>query len=580
MVGMDSKRGLLEFQNSFPLFVGLVWKVIGLPKPTPIQVEIAKTLQYPPSNRYILEGFRGVAKSFIACAFTVWSLWRDPQIKVMIVSASKERADANASFIKKIINELPFLAHLKAREGQRDTQTIFDVGPAKPDHSPSVKSVGITGQLTGSRADLIIADDVEVPNNSATQTMRDKLSELVKEFDAILKPLPTSKIIYLGTPQNEMSLYNALGERGYETIIYPARYPYSRKHRDTYGSKLAPFIARKYDVNPEGLAGMPTDPDRFDEEDLTKREISYGKAGFMLQFMLDTTLSDAEKYPLKLRDFLVGMFSLEEAPMKLTWLPDPIRRLDPNMYPMVGLKGDGYYQYHTASPEMSKYTYKLLCIDPSGRGKDETGYSVLYYLNGYIYVMEVGGFTDGYSDDTLMGLAKIAKKYNVSQVVIEGNFGDGMFTKIFTPFLLKHHKCGIDEVKSHGQKEQRIIDTLEPVLMAHKLAILETAIKNDLESVPDKDYKYACLYQLSRITRDRGSLIHDDRLDALAIGVAFIKDMMDVNEDEGIKELNEKFIEDSLESFMHIVNRRINKNIISSVYDEYSSGVIGSYIRM
>ena len=61
------------------------------------------------------------------------------------------------------------------------------------------------------------------------------------------------------------------------------------------------------------------------------------------------------------------------------------------------------------------------------------------------------------------------------------------------------------------------------------------------------------------------------------MGVAYIKDMMDVNEDEGIKELNEKFIEDSLESFMHIVNRRINKNIISSVYEDNSSGIIGSY---
>lgn len=156
---MNTLEALKPYFLNFDLFVGLVWKSIGLPKPTPIQVDIAKLLQNPPSDRFILEGFRGVAKSFITCAYVVWSLWRDPQLKIMVVSANKERADANATFIKKIINQLPFLYHLKAREGQRDTQNLFDVGPAKPDHSPSVKSVGIKGQLTGSRADIIVADD-------------------------------------------------------------------------------------------------------------------------------------------------------------------------------------------------------------------------------------------------------------------------------------------------------------------------------------------------------------------------------------------------------------------------------------
>jgi hypothetical protein len=74
--------------------------------------------------------------------------------------------------------------------------------------------MGITGQLTGSRADLIIADDVESANNSQTQLMRDRLSETVKEFDAIIKP-KVGRVIFLGTPQTEMSLYNDLDERGF-----------------------------------------------------------------------------------------------------------------------------------------------------------------------------------------------------------------------------------------------------------------------------------------------------------------------------------------------------------------------------
>ena len=64
-----------------------------------------------------------------------------------------------------------------------------------------------------------------------------------------------------------------------------------------------------------------------------------------------------------------------------------------------------------------------MSIDPSGRGSDETGYAVLYWLNGFIYVMETGGLTSGYSDVTLDKLANVAKRWKVNEVVIEGNFG-------------------------------------------------------------------------------------------------------------------------------------------------------------
>lgn len=556
-------KALLPYFNSFPLFCSLVWQTIGLPQTTPIQVDIAKTLQHPPNDRFILMGFRGVAKSFITCAYVVWCLWKNPQLKIMVVSANKERADANATFIKKIINELPFLEHLKAREGQRDTQNLFDVGPSKPDHSPSVKSVGIKGQLTGSRADIIVSDDVEVPSNSFTQVLRDQLFELVKEFDAVIKPNGT--IIYLGTPQNEMSLYNELQERGYTAIIYPARYPYDETQRANYGTRLAKFIANKYDSDPEKYAGKPTDPLRFNEEDLQKRELSYRRAGFLLQFMLDTSLSDADKYPLRLRDLIVGTFSTDEAPMKLTWMPDPARKVSLQEIPKVmGLKGDAYYLCHTASPEMEKYTYKMMCVDPSGRGRDETGYCVLYYLNGYIYVMEAGGLIGGYSDVVLNKLANTAKKWKVNEVVIEGNFGDGMYLKLFEPVLRKVYKeCSTKEVKSTGQKEVRIIDTLEPVLGNHKMIVTPECINRDIDSVPEGDYKYALFYQMTRITSDRGSLAHDDRLDALAIGVKYLVDFMGIDADEGINEVTSEWLEESLEAFHGFITRKIGINTIT-----------------
>ena len=410
-----SKEQVQKAKEDFRVFLFIVWDSISLPEPTPVQYDIANCLQHLPNDRFIIQGFRGVAKSFISCAFCVWSLWRDPQLKIEIVSASKDRADANAVFIRNIIRTIDFLEHLLPRKGQRDTQNQFDVGEAVPDISPSVKSVGITGQITGSRADILLADDVEIPNNSGTQVQRDKLGEAVKEFDAIIKP--EGNIIYLGTPQNEMSLYNELQQRGYKTRIWTVMYPENGTEREFYGDRLAKLIADKYDSDPEQWAGKPTDPKRFNEEEIYKRRLSYGKAGFALQFMLNTNLSDVEKYPLKVADLIVSSLDPEEASLTYSWSNERMHRLQD--VPCVALKGDYYHEPNSRSTETVRYTGCCMAIDPSGRGKDETAYAVIKYLNGYLFIMEVGGFRDGYSDSVLQQLANKAKYHGVNEIVIE-----------------------------------------------------------------------------------------------------------------------------------------------------------------
>ena len=518
--------------------------MIGLPPPTPIQYDIANTLQKPPSDRFILEGFRGVAKSFITCAYAVWKLWKNPQLKVMIVSASKDRADANAIFIKRIIITLPFLAHLipDPSKGNRDTQNLFDVAPAIADISPSVKSVGITGQITGSRADLLISDDVEVPNNSGTQVQRDKLSEAVKEYDSILKP--NGQIIYLGTPQCEMSLYNELQNRGYQCIIYPVLYPATEKERKDYGNRLAPFIAKPYDECPAAYANTPTDPLRFDEEEIRKRKLSYGKAGFTLQFLLNTSLSDAEKFPLKVSDLIVDNLDNQETSLQWSWANGQQQRLTD--IPCVALKGDYYYAPLFRSQEVAPYTGTVMAIDPSGRGKDETAFAVVKYINGYLCVMEVDGYRNGYSDEVLTALATKAKFWGVNNIVVEANFGDGMFTQLFKPVLNKIHPCAIEEVKNLTQKEARIIDTLEPVMLRHKLIFNTSVITNDYK-VYEKDQQYSLIYQMTRLSRDKGALAHDDKLDSLAMAVKYWLEFLDRDSEVGMEELLEEKLEEWLD---------------------------------
>lgn len=537
-----------RMKADFVFFLFVLWKALSLPVPTRCQIDMAKKLSAGDNRRFILQAFRGIGKSFITCAFVVWKLWNNPDLKFMIVSASKERADANSIFIKRIIDLMPQLQELKPKQGQRDAVISFDVGPAKPDHSPSVKSVGITGQLTGSRADILIADDVEVPNNSATQAARDRLSELVKEFDAILKPGGT--IIYLGTPQNEMTLYRELEGRGYTTTIWPARYPRDRKDWQSYGDRLAPMLQAELEEDPESFYWRPTDEVRFDDTDLKERELSYGKAGFALQFMLNPNLSDAEKYPLKLRDLIVADLDPESSPMVYQWLPNTHNKRED--VPNVGLMGDSYHTYQTVGSAFSSYTQKILVIDPSGRGKDETGYAVLYQLNGYIFAMEVGGMRGGYEDSTLEALAKIGRKWKVNEYVIEGNFGDGMYLELFKPVAARIHPAAVTEVKSKGQKELRICDVLEPIMGSHRLIVNAAAIVQDYQTASDKDGVrnpiYSLFYQMTRISRERGALAHDDRLDALAIGVQFFVESMAKDATKGEREVTEEWLEEQMEN--------------------------------
>lgn len=355
---------------------------------------------------------------------------------------------------------------------------------------------------------------------------RDKLAEAVKEYDAILKP--NGQIIYLGTPQNEASLYNTLQQRGYITRIWPVQYPESKVERDSYGDSLAPYIASRYDKDPEKWAGKPTDPKRFDEVEIAKRKLSYGRAGFALQFMLNTNLSDYEKYPLKVSDLIVDSLDYHETSTKWAWANGLQQRIGD--IPCVAMKGDMYYGPLSRSEDTMPYTGTVMAIDPSGRGSDESAYAVIKYLNGYLFLMDIGGFQEGYSDLTLTMMAQKAKFWGVNEVVVEANFGDGMFTKVMTPIFNKIYPVTITEVKNTKQKELRIIDTLEPVMMRHKLIVNRAVIEDDYKRYEDNQ-AYSFIYQMTRLCRDKNALAHDDRLDAVTMAVSYWLEVMDSEQD-------------------------------------------------
>ena len=525
---------LEALQDDFKLFLSALWDQLELPPPTRAQFSIADYLQHGP-KRLQIQAFRGVGKSWITGAFVLWTLFKDAERKIMIISASKERADNMSIFLQKLIIETAWLNHLQPKSDEaRWSRISFDV-QCSPHQAPSVKSVGITGQLTGSRADLMILDDIEVPGNSMTELMREKLLQLCTEAESILTPKSDSRIMYLGTPQTTFTVYRKLAERNYRPFVWPSRYP--RKDKlSQYEGLLAPQIQEDLDQGADEWE--VTDPDRFANDDLLEREAAMGRSNYMLQFQLDTSLSDAEKFPLKMADLIVTSVNPKSAPDQIIWCSDPknvIKEL-----PTVGLPGDYFYSPMQLQGEWTDYSETICSVDPSGRGTDETAAAFISQKNGFLFLHEMRAYRDGYSDNTLLNILRGCRKYNVTKLVIETNFGDGIVGELFKKHLqMTGQNIDIEEVRANVRKEDRIIDSLEPVMNQHRLVVDKKVIEWDYASnkdeAPEKRLMYMLFYQMGRMCREKGAIKHDDRLDCLAQGVKYFTDALSISAHEAVK---------------------------------------------
>jgi hypothetical protein len=513
-------------KGDFKMFLQALWSQLDLPSPTRAQYAIADYLQHGP-KRLQIQAFRGVGKSWITGAFVLWTLFNNSEKKIMIISASKERADNMSIFLQKLIIETPWLNYMQPKDDSaRWSRISFDI-KCPPHQAPSVKSVGITGQLTGSRADLMILDDIEVPGNSMTELMREKLLQLCTEAESILTPKKDSRIMFLGTPQTTFTVYRKLAERSYKPFVWPARYP---RKISNYEGLLAPSLAEDLDQGAE--AWGVTDPDRFDNDDLIDREASMGRSNFMLQFMLDTSLSDAEKFPLKAADLIVTSVNPTSCPDAVIWCSDPSNVIKD--LPSVGLPGDYFYSPMLLQGDWNTYSETICSIDPSGRGTDETAAAFISQRNGFLYLHEMSAYRDGYSDKTLLDILKRCKKYNVTKLLIETNFGDGMVGELFKKHLQQtKQSIDVEEVRANVRKEDRIIDSLEPVMNQHRLIIdrkvIEWDFKSNPDAAPEERLLYMLFYQMSRMCREKFAVKHDDRLDCLAQGVKYYTDALSIS---------------------------------------------------
>lgn len=560
---------LALLQQAYPSFVPFLrdmMEELGFTL-SEIQAEIGEFLEHGPAY-LMIQAQRGQAKTTITAIYAVWVLIHNPKERVLIVSAGGAQANEISTLIVRIIMTVDILEVMRPDKSMGDRTSVehFDLHYTLKgvDKSPSVACVGVTSNLQGKRAGLLIADDVESLKNSMTAVQRATLLNITRDFTSINSD---GRIVYLGTPQSIDSIYNTLPGRGFTVRIWPGRYP-TRKQLKHYGDALAPSVARAIEADPSLMEGWGLDgkqgkaiDDRLNEEVLNKKQLDQGEAYFQLQHMLLTAMMDELRYPLKPENLVLMRLPPAGAPFPLSI----VRGYGGNQQRKVVVNSREFMLAlpHEVSQDVNRLQNTVFYIDPAGGGQnaDETGWAFGGLLNSTIYLLRYGGMPGGYGLELLEKMADLIIELQPGSIKIEKNFGHGAYAAVFIPVLQRAWEKAmkesgrtdlklppIHEDLVSGQKELRIIGTLEPVIGRGALVINEDAIRDEDLSLLYHDARsrdtYSLLFQLSKITRDRESLIHDDRLDALEGMVRHFLPALAVEQTKAIKAIQEKELAD------------------------------------
>ena len=515
-----------EMLDDFRNHLWACFKYLGLGEPTPAQYAMAEALQSGPTDMQLQAG-RGFGKSVITSCLASWFLLKNPNCTILVVSATSNKAAEFISMTRKILDLVPYCEHMKPGDHTTDNAFAFDLEcRTKIGQDKSCYARGISSQLTGSHADFVIADDVEIEGNCETANAREKLLNKISEFEQIRNV--GGRVIFLGTPQIKDSVYNQL-KSGYEVTKFPAVIP-DREN-----------IAESEDVNEwilqlNGNPGDPTQPERFPIEVLMERMAKIGPKLFALHYKLDTSLADFEKFPLRLSDLLVIDVHPEMCPEKLVWANSkPMKSV-----PSFGMSGDLIYEPMWISDKYVPYVQTVIHVDPSGRGEDETAVCVASFANGYVFIHELIGFPGGYEKGILKKIARLAYDYKASLIRVESNFGDAMYCQLLLPVIMEVCSgVGIEDFRVAGRKESRIIASLEPAMTTHRLVFDRKAI------CQEETQK-----QITRIFEKRGALPRDDRVDCLAAAVSYWEDLLCTDVDIIIAKKEEKDYQELIDTWV------------------------------
>ncbi|MCS7267590.1 MAG: phage terminase large subunit [Geminicoccaceae bacterium] len=419
---------------SFNRFVWLWNRDQGMSTPL-LHLQVCQWLdeRWRDGDRRLLLLFRSAGKSTLAALYCAWLLYGDPDLRILVVAADHALATKMTRNVRGILERHRLTKGLLESRPECWAADRLTVRRSRIGRDPSLLARGIGGNLTGSRADVVICDDVEVPNTTDTPEKRALLRERLRELDFVLAP--GGLMMYLGTPHSDHSIY--------------AENP----RRDLGESE--PFLAgyTRLTVALLSQEGERRWPDRFAPDIVDSLIERAGPAKFRSQMqLLPTRLEDvrldpdlllvyddpAELVSVQGREFLeIGgrrMISAQAA-----WDPSYGRpdRGDASVVAAVFVDAEGHYWLHAI---------EYLAVR-AGEGADEA---------------------------TLLcrAVARFLARYHLPSIIVETN-GIGAFLPALLRQELRRAGVGaaVVERATTTPKHRRILEAFDPLLAARRLHV-------------------------------------------------------------------------------------------------------------
>lgn len=462
----------------FSIFLILWNRLQGMSTPK-VHLRIAEWLEKgweQGDKNLLLMAFRSCGKSTIVGLFAAWLLLRDPNLRLLVMAGDQILAKKMVRNVKRIIERHPLTAGLMPDNPDQWASDRFTVKRDMELRDPSMLARGIGTNITGSRADIIIYDDVEVPNSCSTTEKRLELRQKLLEANFVLVAGGTQ--LYVGTPHHYFSIY-----------AKQPRAEINEMHSFLQGYK-------RLEVPILNKAGYSAWPERYSLRDIEYLRTRTGPNKFDSQMMLRPVNILESRLDPFLLDFYVGdLVYTESQRLPCLYLNDT-RMVSCTAWwdPAFGQTNEVVQNASQSRRDGS--VFALIFTDENGR----------YYLHNVTY-LKVNLSNEDEATQQCKQVSLLCRKFYVPSITIEIN-GIGKFL----PSILRRemaaidYPCGVVEHSASTNKDLRILEAFDSILAARLLMVHERV-------------KWTPFLQEMREWRPSSSKIHDDGLDAVASAI-------------------------------------------------------------
>lgn len=516
-----------RMRADFRVFLTALWRETLGCDPTKMQLLFADILQKEEARKLIMLGFRGFAKTMIAAAYTIWEEDRNNgTLQVAFWGSNQDNAADTTQLMLNWIRNIPWLQHL-APDGAMDQSALsFDVKGRGIFRGSSVQAYGITGSVTGTRADILVVDDPETSSNGDTVKKRVSIDRALDEAAYVIKD--QGKIRVLGTIHFDDSVYLRLMNKGYKVYIFPMEVPSLETQKMCWDYYPEP-LRRMMEKLPE-----KTPLDRFTVSEIELKRQN-GLLSFERQCLCNPFRTSMSNKPFNLRKLIVFDADVDKLPIRFYHSQeDQYMDQDAMSFSSASMI-DKLYRAYKWDDQMKAYDRRICVVDPAGTGKDELAVTVIGASSGYAVIFTVYGLIGGSKDENLTRIIETARRFKCDFISIESNFGQEMFAQLLrAKFHLEYARFGRGEdniipITTHrasSKKERRIIEAIDPVINFGRLIITKDALQTDYESanihLTEDKMAYRLTYQLSYFSEAGNKLEMDDRIDVVASGLEIL----------------------------------------------------------